>query len=78
MLTIQDITEDHLDLMHNIQEDSQISQREISKNTGISLGKVNYILKALIDIGFVKVDNFSKSTQKINYVYIFNNSPRFK
>lgn len=66
----QTITEDQLDLMHIIQGDTNSSQRQIAKKTGLSLGKVNYCIKALIDIGFVKVDNFSKSTQKINYAYV--------
>jgi EPS-associated MarR family transcriptional regulator len=56
--------------MHLIQEDGNASQREISQNTGFSLGKVNYCLKALIDIGYIKLHNFNKSTQKINYKYI--------
>ncbi|MEL0237988.1 MAG: MarR family EPS-associated transcriptional regulator [Gammaproteobacteria bacterium] len=64
------ITEDHLDLMHYIQQDSKASQRDISQNTGLSIGKVNYCLRALIDIGLVKVDNFNKSSKKINYTYI--------
>lgn len=64
------ITEDHLDLMHHIEKDGEASQRKISKNTGFSLGKVNYILKGLIDIGFIKIQNFNKSSNKLNYVYI--------
>jgi EPS-associated MarR family transcriptional regulator len=66
----QSITEDQLDLMHIIQGDTISSQRQIAKKTGLSIGKVNYCLKALIDIGYIKVDNFNKSTQKINYAYI--------
>ena len=66
----QSITEDQLDLMHLIQSDTNASQRQIAKRTGLSIGKVNYCLKSLIDIGFIKVDNFSKSTQKISYAYI--------
>ena len=66
----QSITEDQLDLMHIIECDSNASQRQIAQKTGLSIGKVNYCLKALINIGFIKVDNFSKSTQKINYAYI--------
>ena len=66
----QTITEDQLDLMHIIQSDSNASQRQIAHKTGLSIGKGNYCLKALINIGFIKVDNFSKSTQKINYAYI--------
>ena len=66
----QHVTEDQLDLMHIIQSDTNTSQRQIAQKTGLSIGKVNYCLKALIDIGFIKVDNFSKSSQKINYAYI--------
>ena len=66
----QNITEDQLDLMHIIECDSNASQRQIAQKTDLSIGKVNYCLKALIDIGFIKVDNFNKSTQKINYAYI--------
>ena len=61
----QSITEDQLDLMHIIECNSNASQREIANKTGLSIGKVNYCLKALIDIGFVKVDNFTKSSQKL-------------
>jgi EPS-associated MarR family transcriptional regulator len=64
------ITEDQLDLMHIIESNSNASQREIARKTGLSIGKVNYCLKALVDIGFIKIDNFNKSTQKINYAYI--------
>jgi EPS-associated MarR family transcriptional regulator len=66
----QSISEDQLDLMHIIECDSNASQRQIAKKTGLSIGKVNYCLKALIDIGFIKVDNFTKSSQKINYTYL--------
>ena len=71
MTKSQSITEDQLDFMHLIEKDSNASQRLIAKNTGFSLGKVNYCLKALVDIGFIiKVHNFNNSTQKINYAYI--------
>ena len=66
----QSITEDHLDLMHIIEKDSKASQRLISQNSGFSIGKVNYCLKALVDIGFVKIHNFNNSNNKLNYVYI--------
>lgn len=70
MQKYQRITEDHIDLMHLIQEDGKVSQRKISKNTGLSLGKVNYCLKGLLDIGFIKIHNFNKSSQKMSYIYI--------
>jgi len=65
-----DITEDQLDLLHLIQSETNASQRQIAKKTGFSVGKVNYCLRALIDIGFIKVHNFNKSTEKMNYAYI--------
>ena len=66
----QSITEDQLDLMHIIEKDGKVSQRLISQNSGFSIGKVNYCLKALIDIGFIKMHNFNNSKNKLNYAYI--------
>ena len=66
----QSITEDQLDLMHIIEKDSKASQRLISQNSGFSIGKVNYCLKALVDIGFIKIRNFNNSNKKLNYAYI--------
>lgn len=70
MFKYKSITEDQLDLMHIIQGDTNASQRKLAKKTGLSIGKVNYCIKALINIGFIKVVNFNKSTQKINYAYV--------
>ena len=70
MIKCNSISEDHIDLMHYIQNNSNTSQRQMAQKTGLSVGKVNYILKALIDIGFIKIDNFNKSSQKIKYSYI--------
>ncbi len=64
------VSEELLELMHIVQENPNISQRQLAKKIGLSIGKVNYCLKALIDIGFVKVDNFNNSNQKIKYAYI--------
>ena len=44
------ITEDHIDLIHTIEKDGNASQREIARKTGLSIGKVNYIIKSLIRI----------------------------
>ena len=70
MIKPQSISEDQLDLMHIIEKDGKASQRQISQSIGFSIGKVNYCLKALLDIGFIKVNNFSLSNKKINYAYI--------
>ena len=66
----QTITEDQLELLHIIEGGAYVSQRQIAQKTGLSIGKENYCLKALIDVGFIKVNNFNKSTQKLKYVYI--------
>lgn len=70
MKKIQGITEDQLDLMQIIDKDSKASQRKLSQRTGLSIGKVNYCLKALVDIGFIKIKNFHNSNKKLNYAYI--------
>ncbi len=64
------ITEDHIDLIHAIEKDGNVSQRQIAKKTGLSIGKVNYIIKSLIDIGFIKINNFNNSNRKLDYAYI--------
>ena len=66
----ESISEELLELMHILQENPNISQRQLAKEIGLSIGKVNYCLKALIDFGFIKVDNFKNSKQKIKYAYI--------
>ena len=54
-----------------IEEDPDISQRALAKEMGISIGKTNYCLKALIDKGWIKVRNFKNSNNKIAYAYVF-------
>ena len=66
----QSITEDQLDIIYIIEKDFNASQRQIAKNSGLSIGKVNYCLKALVDIGFIKIRNFNNSNKKLNYAYI--------
>ena len=69
MFKPQNITEDQLDLLYIIEKNANVSQRLISQKTGFSVGKVNYCLQALVEIGFVKVKNFSNSNHKLNYLY---------
>ncbi|MDO9559140.1 MAG: MarR family EPS-associated transcriptional regulator [Syntrophales bacterium] len=47
-----------------------MTQRELSAHLGISLGKVNFLLRALIDKGHIKVHNFKKSNNKYVYLYV--------
>lgn len=53
---------------------SEISQRELAKALGISLGKTNYCLKALIEKGSLKVSNFKNSKNKLAYMYLLTPS----
>lgn len=53
--------EECLDLIYFIEENSNIFQRELAKELGLSLGKVNYFLISLIEIGYIKVKNFQNS-----------------
>ena len=57
-------------LLKLVQEDPHLSQREIAKQMGISLGKANYCIKSLIDKGYIKAKNFYKSDTKGAYMYI--------
>lgn len=70
MRTNNMISEDELDLMQLLYKNPKTSQRNIAKKFGFSIGKVNYCLKALSDIGFVKVINFKNSKDKLQYAYI--------
>ncbi len=60
----------HFSILRLIDDEPQITQRELSKRLGISLGGVNYCLKALIGIGHIKAENFSKNPNKLVYLYL--------
>ena len=53
-----------------INENPQMSTREIAKKIGISNGSTYYLLTSLIDMGFIKLSNFKDSSQKIKYSYL--------
>ena len=63
------LSEADLKLMIEIEKNSSINQRALSKTFNMSLGKINYCIKALIDVGFVKIDNFSNAQNKLQYLY---------
>jgi EPS-associated MarR family transcriptional regulator len=60
----------HFRVLHLIEEEPNLTQRELAKKLGISLGGVNYCLKALIEIGHIKVGNFKKNPDKTVYIYL--------
>ena len=59
-----------LRVMRVIEENPTATQREIAQEINVSLGGVNYCLKALVDRGLVKLNNFAKSERKMGYAYI--------
>ncbi|WP_100637726.1 MarR family EPS-associated transcriptional regulator [Marinomonas sp. ef1] len=57
-------------ILKELQQDPDISQRELAKRLNISLGKANFCLKALIEKGLIKAENFKNSTNKMGYLYL--------
>ncbi len=57
-------------ILRMLQEDPDMTQREIAEKLGISTGGLNYCLKALINKGWIKVQNFSQSKNKFGYIYV--------
>lgn len=62
-------SETHLKVLRLIEDNPSITQRELAQALGVSLGKANYCLRALIEKGFVKARNFSNSNNKRSYLY---------
>ena len=60
----------HFRVLHLLEEEPALTQRELAKKLGISLGGVNYCLKALIEIGHIKVGNFNMNPNKSTYLYL--------
>jgi len=63
-------TEHHFKLLNALEKNPNASQRELAQELGVSLGKVNYCLKALIQVGWVKAGNFTNSHNKLAYLYL--------
>lgn len=57
-------------VMRILQENPDLNQRELAEKLGISVGGLNYCLKALIEKGWVKMKNFVNSKNKFGYVYV--------
>ncbi len=63
-------SQDKLEILRALSQKSSKSQRQISKSSGFSLGKVNYCLKALKSKGLIKIKNFKKNKNKNTYIYL--------
>jgi EPS-associated MarR family transcriptional regulator len=53
-----------------LEQHPDLTQRQLAEKLGISLGKTHYLVKSLIDVGWVKLDNFQKSNNKWGYAYL--------
>ena len=62
--------QDHFEVLRKIKTKPETTQRELADELGFSLGKLNYCLKALRAKGLIKIENFRKNPNKINYIYV--------
>jgi|TARA_B100000768_G_C11076414_1_gene288839 EPS-associated MarR family transcriptional regulator len=62
--------QDHFEVLRIIKKKPLSSQRELAEDLGFSLGKLNYCIKALQYKGLVKIQNFKKNPNKLNYIYV--------
>ena len=62
--------QDYFDVLRKIQNNPKLTQRELAKQLGVSLGKINYCINALKNKGLVKIGNFRKNPNKIGYLYV--------
>ena len=61
---------DQFNVLRKINSNPNVSQRDLANELNLSLGKINYCLKALKSKGLVKIQNFNKSKNKMGYAYI--------
>ena len=59
-----------LDLLRKLEANPKYTQRKLSQEMGVSLGKVNYCMKKLIEKGLIKLSNFSHNQNKVSYIYL--------
>jgi EPS-associated MarR family transcriptional regulator len=62
--------QDHFNVLRKIQNNPKSTQRELANELGFSLGKLNYCITALKNKGLIKIGNFKKNPNKINYIYV--------
>lgn len=63
-------TEESLMVLREIGANPQLTQRELSSRLGLSLGKINFLMKAMIEKGLIKAENFKNSSNKSAYLYL--------
>ena len=61
---------DHFEVLRKLQNKPNSTQRQLAKDLGFSLGKLNYCLKALKSKGLIKINNFKRNPNKFDYIYV--------
>ena len=57
-------------VLRELSQNNHLTQRDLSKKLGLSLGSINYVLKALMKKGYIKMQKFKDSNNKAKYIYI--------
>jgi len=57
-------------VLRKLENNPRLTQRKLSKELGLSLGKTNYVINALINKGWLKLNNFKRSDNKLGYIYL--------
>ena len=65
-----DFNENQLNILRKINKNSEYTQRKMADDLGISLGKLNYCIKEIKKKGLIKIKNFKKNPNKLNYIYL--------
>jgi MarR family transcriptional regulator, temperature-dependent positive regulator of motility len=63
-------SEAELEILRKIEANPNLTQRQMAKNLDMSLGKINYLIQALLSKGFLMVSNFKGSDNKLGYLYL--------
>tara|TARA_B110000263_G_C15252505_1_gene484839 strand:+ start:401 stop:724 length:324 start_codon:yes stop_codon:yes gene_type:complete len=63
-------SEEELEILRKIDENPNLTQRQIAEHLGLSLGKINYLMQALLSKGLMMVSNFRRSDNKLGYLYL--------
>jgi len=64
----------HYKILQLLEQSPKVTQRQLADELGVSLGKVNYCVKALIEKGWIKASNFKNSNKKIAYAYLLTSN----
>ena len=63
-------TDTEYTILKILEDNPKMTQRQVAKEMGLSLGKTNYIIRALVAKGWVKLSNFKRSDNKLGYIYL--------